>query len=209
MGYIQPVNVLQQIFAQSGDLNQFKSGYLRELHGLLRMLDDTDLVPFARSILDCHRRGGKILAMGNGGSAANAAHFATGVGYVTRRWEDPVRAIALGMDPVLGSSLANDHGYENVFLRQLQVLLEPRDLVVAFSVSGNSANLVRAMEYADSKGATTFALLGHDGGTLRGMCREHLLIAHPDRLFGLTEDVHMVVGHILGYHLEFLKTTPS
>ena len=171
--------------------------------GTLSSLAKIDFNPLYDSILKCHKRGGKILIMGNGGSAANASHMATGISYVTRNWDNPIAAIAIGMDSILTSSLANDHGYENVFLRQLQVLLSEKDLVIGISVSGNSPNVVKAMEYAAHREVETFLLAGHDGGLLAKTCPHKIVISQNDCLYGLTEDVHMIIGHIIAYYLEF------
>src|SRR5690606_38064056 len=125
------------------------------------------LEPIVAAMRDCLAGGGTIFFAGNGGSAADAQHIATG--YVVRYSADqrrPLRAIALTTDSSALTAAGNDFGFQEIFARQLEALARPGDLLMVHSTSGNSTNLVEAVERARTLGVTTAALLGGDGGAL-------------------------------------------
>ncbi len=198
---------IQKAFMASGNFNEFLKLYSDLFTESLRQLNTMDFAPMLSAILDCHARGKKILVMGNGGSAANASHIATGLSFITRKWDNPLRSYSLTSDAILLTSLANDFSYEDIFYRQLQVHLEDGDLVLALSVSGNSQNVIKAIEYARSRGVKTLGFLGSDGGKLLPLLDHSIHIKSDECLFGVTEDVHMVLGHALSYYLEYHLTS--
>src|SRR5204863_6152943 len=101
----------------------------------------------------------------------------------------------------LVSAAANDLGYESVFSEQLKTLLVSGDVVLAISASGNSPNVIRAVEYANHRGATTIGLTGFDGGRLRQVVREHIHIPTPKGDYGPVEDLHLVLNHLISSYL--------
>jgi D-sedoheptulose 7-phosphate isomerase len=121
----------------------------------------------ARMLAEALLGGRKALVFGNGGSAADAQHFA---GEMVGRFKMPVRPalpmIALSTDTTVLTCVANDFSYEEVFSRQVEALAQPGDVVVGISTSGRSANVLRALRAARERGASTIALLGNDGGTI-------------------------------------------
>lgn len=140
-------------------------------------------------------QGGKILWMGNGGSAADSQHLAAEfVGrYVKERRGLP--SIALTTDTSILTSVGNDYGYEHVFARQVEALCNPRDLVVGISTSGNSANVLRAIEAAKAIGATTVGWTGESRGKLGELC--DMTLAAPSRVTARIQEAHILIGHIL------------
>lgn len=163
--------------------------YLSELH---RSLDDLDLDKIQRGIDMLHRArldGRKIFIMGNGGSASTASHFACDLGKNTRLSGVPdFRVLALTDNMATFSALANDEGYENVFLGQIGSLLEAGDVAIGISTSGNSENVVRAIELAKLRGATTLGLTGFDGGRLAKISDLNLHV--PSDNIERVEDIH-------------------
>lgn len=138
--------------------------------------------------------GGKILACGNGGSAADAMHFCE---ELTGRYRDdrpPIAAIAC-VDPGHLTCTANDYGYEHVFSRWVEALGRPNDALVALSTSGNSRNILRAVDRAKGQGLLTVAFLGKGGGVLRGIC-DHEIVAPGDTADRIQE-LHMLALHTL------------
>jgi len=149
----------------------------------------------AQMMRDTLDRGGKILWMGNGGSAADSQHLAAEfVGrYVKERRGLP--SIALTTDTSILTSVGNDYGYDYVFARQVEALCTEKDLVVGISTSGNSANVLRAIEAAKAIGAITVGWTGQGTGKLGGLC--DLTLAAPSRVTARIQEAHILIGHIL------------
>lgn len=164
---------------------------LVELLPRLRAMEG-QIEEFGRAMMNCWSAGGKVLFAGNGGSAADAMHFAEELLIRFKRNRKALAAIAL-CDPSVLSCAANDFGYDEVFARQVEGLGKPGDLLVVMSTSGNSQNLVRAVDVAKRQKMLTVAMLGKDGGKLRGVCDIELLVP--------TDITHHVQeGHKLIYH---------
>jgi D-sedoheptulose 7-phosphate isomerase len=144
-------------------------------------------------ILGTLRRGGKLLICGNGGSAAEAAHFATElVGrYAKNRRSLP--AIALSADGSLLSCIGNDYGYEQVFARQIEGLAAAGDLVVVLTSSGNSANIVAALQAARARGLESVAFLGRGGGAAKGLATIDLIMPGPSG--AAAQEAHLFLIH--------------
>ena len=149
----------------------------------------------ARRLIECYRAGGKLLVMGNGGSAADAQHFAAElVGrYMLERPAYP--AIALSTDTSILTAVANDYGYPDVFRRQVEAHARPGDVVVGISTSGNSENVCRALALAKERGAVTIALGGGDGGRMKSLA-DIALIA-PSKETPRIQEAHITIIHIL------------
>lgn len=197
------MNVIEKAFKETKDFTGFVASYLEIYSQALRQLKDVNLQVLVDAIQVAYENDKMIFVMGNGGSAANATHISTGLSYITRSWDKPIRSMSLSCDPILLTSLGNDFSFEEIFYRQLQVHMRPGDLVLALSVSGESKNVLRAVEFARSKGNPTIALVGSDGGKLMKAADCSFHIRTPEAMFGLTEDVHMVLGHALTYYLEY------
>jgi len=139
------------------------------------------------------KRGCRILVCGNGGSAADAQHFAAELSgrYVKER--RPLAGIALTTDTSALTAIGNDYGFDQVFSRQVEALGRPGDLLVGISTSGNSANVIRAVEAAKSAGMKTLGLLGRDGGALRGLMDDALVV--PTTVTARVQEVHQMIYH--------------
>jgi D-sedoheptulose 7-phosphate isomerase len=138
--------------------------------------------------------GGKLLLCGNGGSAADAQHIAAELVGRFIRARAGLPAIALTTDTSALTAIANDFGYEQVFARQVQALARPGDLLVGISTSGNSANVLKAVEMAHAMGVHTVGLLGGSGGALAGRVNDALVVPSPDT--PRIQECHILLGHI-------------
>ncbi|MGH9415264.1 MAG: D-sedoheptulose-7-phosphate isomerase [Terriglobales bacterium] len=149
----------------------------------------------ADALVGCYRAGGKALFCGNGGSAADAQHLAAEfVGrYLSER--RPLPALALHANASALTAIGNDYGYEQSFARPLQALARPGDVLVALSTSGNSANVVAALERARSLGLATIGLTGEGGGKIGGCC--DILLAVASRETPRIQECHILIGHCL------------
>jgi D-sedoheptulose 7-phosphate isomerase len=149
----------------------------------------------AAAAVDTLRKGGKILCCGNGGSAADAMHLAEELVGRYRKKRRPLPAISLSADGTLLTCIGNDYGFDEVFSRQVEGLGNKHDLLVCFSTSGNSRNILRALEAARSKGLKSVALLGMDGGKARGKADFEIIIANTDS--GRVQEAHTMILHAL------------
>jgi len=158
------------------------------------------LVALADVIADRVRKGGKVLVFGNGGSAADAQHFAGElVGRFTKEGP-PIAALALTTDTAILTALGNDYGYEHVFKRQLEAHARPSDIAIGISTSGNSRNVLEAMQVAKSRGLLTVGMTGEGGGKL-GALVDHLF-AVPSKETPRIQEAHHLMNHILCELLE-------
>jgi len=168
---------------------------------LLKAMASVDLekVSQATAILARARdEGRRIFVCGNGGSASTASHFATDLVKGASYGRTPrFRILALTDSLPTITAYSNDVSYECVFVEQLKNFAEPGDVVMGISSSGNSPNVLRAVEYGNSIGCRTIALSGRDGGRLGPLAQLNIQIAHDHT--GRIEDLHMVVLHMIGY----------
>jgi D-sedoheptulose 7-phosphate isomerase len=149
----------------------------------------------AEAIAASMRAGGKLLAAGNGGSAADAQHIAAelvGRFVVTRRG---LPAIALTTDSSALTSIANDFGYERVFSRQIEALARPGDSLLAISTSGRSPNVLAGIEAGRAAGCSVVGLTGGQGGSMTALC--DVCLAVPGRDTQRVQEMHSLIGHLL------------
>jgi DnaA initiator-associating protein len=152
----------------------------------------------AEMMVQCLLGGNKILSCGNGGSAGDAQHFSA---ELLNRYEierPPLPAIALSCDTSTITAIANDYSYDEIFSKQILALGQPGDILLAISTSGNSGNIIKAMEAALSRDMTIVALTGKDGGAMAGlMSAGDVEIRVPSNVTARIQEVHLLVIHCL------------
>ena len=184
----------------------FASKYLKHLTELLERIDAKKVEQIILILEEATERGNTIYLLGNGGSAARASHLANDLNIGTRaNGKRPIRAVSLTDNLPMITALANDEGYAFVFVRQLEGLLSPGDVVFGFSVSGNSENIIKAFRFASKKGALTVACTGFDGGELRRTADLCLHISTPKGEYGPVEDIFTIVGHLIYSYLRLSR----
>ncbi len=153
------------------------------------------LIAIIKLIADALENGSKLLLFGNGGSAAEAQHLAAE--FVNRFLMNrpPLPAIALNTDSSILTSIGNDYSFSEVFSKQIVALGKEGDIAIGISTSGNSANVIRAIEVAKEMGIETIALTGNDGGDLAKVANYSLIV--PSSSTPCIQEVHMAIGHIL------------
>ncbi len=150
----------------------------------------------AQRMADAFRRGGRLLALGNGGSATSAADMVTEL-MVPPAGVQPLPGLCLTNDIAVVTGVSNDVGFDDVFVRQIIALARPDDVVVAVSTSGNSENVVRGLREARRRGLRTIAICGHDGGRMaREHCADHCFIVRSSSVHRVQE-VQMTLYHVL------------
>jgi D-sedoheptulose 7-phosphate isomerase len=146
------------------------------------------------------RTGGKLLTCGNGGSAADALHLAEELVGRYKHNRRSLPAVCLNADPTLLTCIGNDFGFDELFARQIEGLAGKNDLLVCFTTSGNSPNILRALDAAKKLGVTTVALLGKDGGKAKGRADLELIVGHADT--GRIQEAHTLLLHALLERIE-------
>lgn len=170
--------------------------YISRLSDVLQRLDWTPLERLTKALSALTAHQGQVLICGNGGSAATAIHWATDFLYPMTRWGRPgIPFVALPANTSILTCLANDTAYEQVFSRQIEVLGRRGDLLIALSGSGNSPNVLRAIEAARERGMKTFGVFGYNGGQALPLVDDALHVAVDD--MQIAEDVQLIACHIV------------
>ena len=195
----QPINQIDQLFTT--DAPAFARGYLCYLKQVLDGIDPDAVARFIATLLDARARGATVFFIGNGGSAATASHFANDLSIGTNEYDQPFRVISLTDNVPLITALGNDFGFDEIFVRQLRVLGRKGDVLVGISASGNSLNLVKALEFAAKSGIRTVAITAFDGGKLKQMADESIHVPTGLKEYGPAEDAHMVLDHLISAYL--------
>ncbi len=173
--------------------------YSEYAHRLRGVLDDANWVgvaQLAEELLDCWKTGRQVFLCGNGGSAANAIHLANDFLYgISKKPGSGLRVTALPANVSVVTCLANDEGYEDIFSIQLAVQAQRGDVLIALSGSGNSPNILKALEQAKRMGMKSYAILGYSGGKAKGLADVAVHFAVDD--MQISEDLQLVVGHMI------------
>jgi D-sedoheptulose 7-phosphate isomerase len=173
----------------------------RQLQGHRALIDllERDLAPaiaeMAGLISAALANGSKLLVMGNGGSAADSQHFVAEIVGRFKMERRALPAIALSTDTSILTAVGNDYGFESIFSRQVEALAAPGDVVVGLSTSGNSPNVLKALNEARQRGCRTIGLLGKDGGSIRTACDLALVVPSTDT--PRIQEGHITIIHIV------------
>lgn len=170
--------------------------YISHLQGVLERLTLADVRHSIDAIMEAYRAEKQIFVIGNGGSASTASHLACDLGKGTSVPGKPrFRVISLTDNVATMSAWSNDVSYEDVFVEQLKNLVNPGDVVIGISASGNSENVIRALQHARDIGCKTIGWSGFGGGRLAAICDVNVVV-DSDR-YGPVEDVHLILNHVL------------
>jgi D-sedoheptulose 7-phosphate isomerase len=175
------------------DIEKAIADHREVLAGLRAMTDRIEAA--AKAVVDCLKSGGKILWMGNGGSAADAQHMAAEIVGRFVKERPGLPSIALTVDTSILTAIGNDYGYDRVFARQIEALGRPGDVVVAISTSGNSENVLRALETAREAGLFSIGLTGEGGGRMAEAV--DLLLDVPTKRTARIQEAHLFIEHLL------------
>jgi D-sedoheptulose 7-phosphate isomerase len=172
------------------------SDYSCRLSAALQGFDWTPVERLAYDLCDCWQTGRQVFFCGNGGSGGNANHLANDFLYALSKTPGSgLRVHSLSANPSVITCLANDEGYDQVFSLQLAVLARKGDVLITFSGSGNSPNILRALEEAKKVGMTSYAVLGFSGGKAKALADVPIHFAIDD--MQISEDAQIVIGHML------------
>lgn len=189
------------------NMEEFISKYKKNLINLIEDIDENLFTQIIELLNETHENNGKIYVIGNGGSAATASHMVNDLGVgLARRGIKYFNIESLADNTPVCTALANDIGYDNIFSMQLKNKLKDTDLLIAISCSGNSTNIINAVEYAKSKKVKIIGLTGFDGGKLKEYSDLNYHIETQKGEYGLVEDLHMIFDHVLySYYIDIDK----
>ena len=174
---------------------EFVENYYQQYIRVLNAFDKSSLEPVLDTFLDVRDKGGTLWVAGNGGSAAIGDHTVCDVTKGTHAEGQPtIKSISLTSNTAMLTALGNDLDYEQVFSQQLKYYLGKNDALLLVSSSGNSPNVVKACEYANSRGVPTIAFVGFKGGKLRRIAKHCVWI--PIENYGMAEDAHQSLMHV-------------
>ena len=174
--------------------------YFAELERMVRSISLSDLQEVLSLLERAYHKGHRIFIMGNGGSAATASHFALDLAKNTITPGAPrLKAISLTDHVPLITAWSNDTAYEHIFAEQLANLIEPGDVAIGISASGNSPNVINALRLAREHRAATIGLLGAEGGKIKEMVDAYVLA--PGQSIEQEEDAHMILAHVITRHM--------
>lgn len=170
--------------------------YLKKLIEAVSCLNRNELEDFFQILLDCYERESQVFIFGNGGSASTASHFTTDLNKgISSGLSKRFKIICLNDSIPTMLAYANDLSYSDIFVEQLKNFLKKDDVVIGISGSGNSENVLKAIEYANRQGAITVGITGYDGGQLRKIAKYSVNANVLD--MQISEDIHLILSHII------------
>jgi D-sedoheptulose 7-phosphate isomerase len=165
---------------------------------LLTQIPNKEVMKLAIAINQARKTESTVYIAGNGGSASTASHFATDIGIGSLNRANPVRSVSLCDNTAAITAIANDMDYSSIFAQQLKLLGKQEDLLIVISASGNSDNLLKAVEVASELGMESYSLTGFDGGKLKQLTLgRNIHVETPKGAYGLVEDAHLAICHVI------------
>ena len=173
---------------------------------LLAQIPNEEVMKLAIAINQARKTESTVYISGNGGSASTASHFATDIGIGSLNRANPVRSVSLCDNTAAITAIANDMDYSSIFAQQLKLLGKPGDLLIVISASGNSDNLLKAVEVASELGMESHSLTGFDGGKLKQLTLgRNIHVETPKGAYGLVEDAHLAICHVITECIRLVK----
>ncbi|QWE31051.1 SIS domain-containing protein [Polynucleobacter sp. Adler-ghost] len=183
------------------DIKNYAKSYFSYLNRVLNEIDLVSVEKFVEYVLSARANNKTIFFIGNGGSASTASHFANDFSIGVNNFKPPLKALCLADNVAIVTAIANDYGYDEIFSRQLKILGQPGDILVGISASGNSKNIINAIEVAGDMGLMTVGITGFDGGAMKSKVDLNIHVPSGNKEYGPVEDAHMILDHLIGSYL--------
>lgn len=199
------MNNIEKILKGSDNIQNFTKEYFGYLFSVAERLDMGTIALFVSEMEDSRRNGNTIFCIGNGGSAATSSHMANDFGTDIQKRTNtsrPLRVLSLTDNNAVMLAVANDAGYDNVFVKQLQVHYRTGDKLIAVSASGNSPNVVAAAKWIKERNGKVLSFTGFDGGELKKISDVVIHVSAAKGEYGPVEDIHLILGHLLSYWIQ-------
>ncbi|MGA1870262.1 MAG: SIS domain-containing protein [bacterium] len=200
------MNTIESMYRESKGIEEFATFYFRYLSTLLNKLDTKAIADFVNELEGAWRNQNTIFVIGNGGSAATASHMANDLGVDVLKKsgaQQAFRVMALTDNVSVMTAIANDTGYQNLFINQLKIHYRSGDKLIAISASGNSPNVVAAVEWVKSHNGKVIGITGFDGGRLKDLSDILIWAETPKGEFGPVEDIHLILDHLVACWLQY------
>jgi D-sedoheptulose 7-phosphate isomerase len=169
--------------------------YRSRLSAALDSFDLDQITTFVQVLLTARSRGSTVFVAGNGGSASTSSHYSIDWAFGSGLTNPPLRVLSITDNPSSITATGNDQKFERVFLRQLENLAKPEDIIVLVSASGNSSNLIEMIDFAKSQNMMVVGITGFDGGRLKSLSDLSIHVETTIGDYGVAEDLHLVIGH--------------
>ena len=192
---------LNKLSVKKKDIASFAESYFENLINTFKKLDKKSILKLEREFLDLRKKNATLYVFGNGGGAATAMTMANDLGFdvLKKTNKKTFKIISLNDNTSVITAIANDVGYDNIFLNQLKIHFKRNDKILIFSASGNSKNLVDAASWVKKKGGKVISILGFDGGKLKKISNLAVHIKSLKGDYGPVEDIQLIINHILAH----------
>ena len=188
----------------TGSIDQYYKDYMGYLHEVALKTKISDLNKIIDVFIETYNQNGTLYFIGNGGSAATASHFAEDLAEVGRKCKTKLfKCLSLTDNVPYITAVGNDYGYSKIFVKQLEGLFTEKDVLISITASGNSPNIIQAIEYVKTIGGTTIGFLGFDGGRASKICDMAIVADTNKGEYGPAEDMHMILVHLITSFLYF------
>ena len=196
------MNNLEQRFTQVTTIGQYSRKYFSYLANVLESIKENEINKLGEVFESARLNGNTIFVAGNGGSATTATTMANDIGFDILKktgTNKPFRVFSLADNNAVVTAIANDVGYENIFINQLKIHYRDGDSLIVISASGNSPNVLEAASWVKSKGGTIIGFMGFNGGKLIELCDVKIHVKSEPGEYGPVEDAHLIMNHILAH----------
>ena len=193
---------LKKIVKKNKKISDFAKSYFFRLSEIFSKLNFKKFENLEKILMKARKAKSNIFIFGNGGSAATASTMANDLGFdiiKKTKTKTPFKFFALTDNNPVITAISNDVGYENVLINQLKIHHKKRDITIMISASGNSKNLLTAAKWIKSNGGYVFSFLGFDGGRLKKISNDYILVDSIKGEYGPVEDIHLMINHILAH----------
>jgi D-sedoheptulose 7-phosphate isomerase len=199
------MNTLEKIFKEDPSGLNYSKEYASYMSKLLGDLDFQAIDKVIEVFLSARAKDKTIYFVGNGGSAATSSHICEDLAMGTYiSGKIPFRAISLTDNAAYMTALGNDEGYENIFTGQMRNMFNPGDVLVGISASGNSPNVIKAIEYANNNEGISISFVGFNGGKMKDLSNYCIQVDTMKGEYGPVEDMHLILGHIICTFLKYV-----
>ena len=183
-------------------INKYYKEYRKRLNDILDQVNTKDLEKVISIMVETFKKGNTVYVCGNGGSAATASHMQADFSFFVRYYTNfRPRMIALTDNTPLITAVGNDTTFNDIFVEQLKGKFQKGDTIICISASGNSENVIRAAEYANTREGNSIGFVGFSGGKLKDVCTATLYTPNPKGDYGPIEDIHMIYDHLIVNYL--------
>lgn len=195
------MSYIDKLSLNNKNIASFADSYFKNLTETFKNLDKRSIIKLERELLEVRKKNSTLYVFGNGGGAATAMTMANDLGFdvLKKTNKKTFKIISLNDNSSVVTAIANDTGYDNIFLNQLKIHFKKNDKILIFSASGNSKNLVDAAKWVKKKRGKVISILGFDGGKLKKISNLAVHIKSIKGDYGPVEDIQLIINHILAH----------